>query len=152
MDRHRGADLQAERMHGSGLEDAEFLRVRDRGNHCNGSTPEVGSNDRGGRDGSNKHQQGVCRAPLRSGEPREIFKPFLGICGRTFTMMNSKATTRMISTKVRFNPVQAMEILGISEHHVPVMMLAVGSRAPGNNARRPRLPVDHVLTFNISPV
>jgi nitroreductase len=55
-----------------------------------------------------------------------------------------------VSCPVGFNPVQVMEILSISDHYLPVMMLAVGRPAPGNSARRPRLPVDQVLAFNTS--
>jgi nitroreductase len=56
-----------------------------------------------------------------------------------------------VSCPIGFNPVQVMEILSISEHYVPVMMLAVGRPASGNTPRRPRLSVDQVLAFNISP-
>jgi nitroreductase len=55
-----------------------------------------------------------------------------------------------LSCPIGFNPVQVMEILSISDHYVPVMMLAVSRPASGNNARRPRFPVDQVLAFNIS--
>jgi nitroreductase len=54
------------------------------------------------------------------------------------------------SCPIGFNPVQVMEILSTSDHYVPVMMLAVGRPASGNSARRPRLPGDQVLAFNIS--
>ncbi|MBV9442591.1 MAG: hypothetical protein JO217_07830, partial [Acidobacteriaceae bacterium] len=56
-----------------------------------------------------------------------------------------------VTCPIGFNSVQVMEILSISEQHVPVMMLTVGRPASGNNARRPRLPLDQVLAFNNSP-
>jgi nitroreductase len=56
-----------------------------------------------------------------------------------------------VSCPIGFNTIQVMEILSISDHYVPVMMLAVGRPASVNYARRPRLPVDQVLAFNISP-
>jgi nitroreductase len=56
-----------------------------------------------------------------------------------------------VTCPIGFNPVQVMEILSISDHYVPVMMLAVGRPASGNTPRRPRLSVDQVLAFNISP-
>jgi nitroreductase len=67
------------------------------------------------------------------------------------TLMLAAGNRGYVSCPIGFNPVQVMEILGISERYVPVMMLAVGRPAFGNTARRPRLPVDQVLTFNISP-
>jgi hypothetical protein len=54
-----------------------------------------------------------------------------------------------VSCPISFDPVQVMEILSISDRYVPVMMRAVGRPASGNNARRPRLPVDQVL-FGLS--
>jgi len=68
------------------------------------------------------------------------------------TLMLAAVNRGYVSCPIGFNPVQVMEILSISNHYVPVMMLTVGRRpAPGNNARRPRLPVDQVLAFNASP-
>jgi nitroreductase len=67
------------------------------------------------------------------------------------TLMLAAGNRGYVSCPIGFNPVQAMEILSVSDRYVPVMMLAVGRPAPGNNRRRPRLPVDQVLTFNISP-
>jgi nitroreductase len=68
------------------------------------------------------------------------------------TLMLAAGNRGYVSCPIGFNPVQVMEILNISDHYVPVMMLTVGHPAPGNNARRPRLPVDQVLAFNASPV
>jgi nitroreductase len=67
------------------------------------------------------------------------------------TLMLAAGNRGYVSCPIGFNPVQVMEILSISDHYVPVMMLAVGRPASGNNARRPRLPVDQVLAFNVSP-
>jgi nitroreductase len=68
------------------------------------------------------------------------------------TLMLAVGNRGYASCPIGFNPVQVMEVLSISDHYVPVMMLAVGRRpASGNNARRPRLPVDQVLAFNIPP-
>ena len=66
------------------------------------------------------------------------------------TLMLAAGNRGYVSCPIGFNPVR-MEILSISDHYVPVMMLAVGRPAAGNIARRPRLPVDQVVTFNISP-
>jgi nitroreductase len=66
------------------------------------------------------------------------------------TLMLAAGNRGYVSCPIGFNPVQVMEILSISDHYVPVMMLAVGRPGSGNNARRPRLPVDQVLAFNIS--
>ena len=43
-------------------------------------------------------------------------------------------------TDERINPVQVMEILSISDHYAPVMMLAVGRPASVNNARSHGFP------------
>ena len=67
------------------------------------------------------------------------------------TLMLAAGNRGYVSCPIGFNPVQVMEILSIRDHYVPVMMLAVGRPASGNNARRPRLPVDQVLAFNVSP-
>ena len=66
------------------------------------------------------------------------------------TLMLAAGNRGYVSCPIGFNPVQVMEILSIRDHYVPVMMLTVGRPASGNNARRPRLPVDQVLAFNIS--
>ena len=66
------------------------------------------------------------------------------------TLMLAAGNRGYVSCPIGFNPVQVPEILSISDHYVPVMMLTVGRPASGNNARRPRLPVDQVLTFNSS--
>jgi nitroreductase len=67
------------------------------------------------------------------------------------TLMLAAENRGYVSCPIGFNPVQVMEILSISDHYVPVMMLTIGRPASGNTARRPRLPVDQVLAFNISP-
>jgi nitroreductase len=67
------------------------------------------------------------------------------------TLMLAAGNRGYVSCPIGFNPAQVMEILSISNRYVPVMMLAVGRPAPGNSARRPRLPVDQVLAFNMSP-
>jgi nitroreductase len=67
------------------------------------------------------------------------------------TLMLAAANRGYASCPVGFNSAQVMEILSISEHYVPVMMLAIGRPASGNYPRRPRLPVDQVLTFDTSP-
>jgi nitroreductase len=67
------------------------------------------------------------------------------------TLMLAAGNRGYVSCPIGFNTIQVMEILSISDHYVPVMMLAVGRPASGNYARRPRLPVDQVLAFNISP-
>ena len=66
------------------------------------------------------------------------------------TLMLAAGNRGYVSCPIGFNPVQVMEILSISDHYVPVMMLAVGRPASGNNRRRPRLPLDQVLAFNVS--
>jgi nitroreductase len=66
------------------------------------------------------------------------------------TLMLAAGNRGYVSCPIGFNPVQVMEILTISEHYVPVMMLTVGRPDSGNSARRPRLPLDQVLAFNIS--
>jgi nitroreductase len=67
------------------------------------------------------------------------------------TLMLAAGNRGYASCPIGFNPVQVMEILHISERYVPVMMLAVGQPSSGKNGRRPRLPVDQVLAFNICP-
>jgi nitroreductase len=66
------------------------------------------------------------------------------------TLMLAAQNRGYVSCPIGFNPVQVMEILSISDHYVPVMMLTVGRPASGDTARRPRLPVDQVLAFNSS--
>jgi len=66
------------------------------------------------------------------------------------TLMLAAGNRGYVSCPIGFNPVQVMEILSISDHYVPVMMLTVGRPAFGNNPRRARLPVDQVLAFNTS--
>jgi len=66
------------------------------------------------------------------------------------TLMLAAGNRGYVTCPIGFNPIQVMEILGIGDHYVPVMMVAVGRPASGNNARRPRLPVEHVLAFNSS--
>jgi len=65
------------------------------------------------------------------------------------TLMLAAGNRGYVSCPIGFNPVQVMEILSISDHYVPVMMLAVGRPASGNTARRPRLRVDDILAFNV---
>jgi nitroreductase len=67
------------------------------------------------------------------------------------TLMLAAGNRGYVSCPIGFNPAQVMEILSISDHNVPVMMLTVGRPGSGNNTRRPRLPVDQVLAFNSSP-
>jgi nitroreductase len=66
------------------------------------------------------------------------------------TLMLAAGNRGYVSCPIGFNSVQVMEILSISDHYVPVMMLTVGRPASGNTTRRPRLPVDQVLAFNVS--
>ena len=66
------------------------------------------------------------------------------------TLMLAAGNHGYVSCPIGFNPVQVMEILSINDRYLSVMMLAVGRPASGNNARRPRLPLDQVLAFNIS--
>ena len=66
------------------------------------------------------------------------------------TLMLAARNRGYVSCPIGFNPVGVMETLSISDHYVPVMMLAVGRPAAGNKARRPRLSLDQVLAFNIS--
>jgi nitroreductase len=66
------------------------------------------------------------------------------------TLMLAAGNRGYVSCPIGFNPVQVMEILNISDHYVPVMMLTVGRPGSGNSARRPRLPVEQVLAFNTS--
>ena len=66
------------------------------------------------------------------------------------TLMLAAGNRGYVSCPIGFNPIQVMEILSISDHYVPVMMLTVGRPAPGYTARRPRLPLDRVLAFNTS--
>jgi nitroreductase len=66
------------------------------------------------------------------------------------TLMLAAGNRGYVSCPIGFNSVQLMETLSISDHYVPVMMLAVGRPASGNNVRRPRLPADQVLAFNSS--
>ena len=66
------------------------------------------------------------------------------------TLMLAAGNRGYVSCPIGFNPVGVMETLRISDHYVPVMMLAVGRPAAGNKARRPRLSLDQVLAFNIS--
>ena len=68
----------------------------------------------------------------------------------SMTLMLAAGNRGYVSCSIGFNPVQVMEILGISDHYVPVMMLTVGRPASGNKGRRPRLPLDQVLAFNTS--
>ncbi|MBV9155556.1 MAG: nitroreductase family protein [Acidobacteriaceae bacterium] len=66
------------------------------------------------------------------------------------TLMLAAGNRGYVSCPIGFNPVRVMQILKINDHYVPVMMLAIGRPASGNNARRPRLAVDQVLTFNVA--
>jgi nitroreductase len=66
------------------------------------------------------------------------------------TLMLAARNRGYVTCPIGFNPDQVMEILGISDQYVPVMMLTVGRPVSGNGARRPRLPVDQVLAFNTS--
>ena len=66
------------------------------------------------------------------------------------TLMLAAGNRGYVSCPIGFNPVQVMEILSISDHYVPVMMLAVGRPSSENNARRPRLGIDDILAFNVS--
>ena len=56
------------------------------------------------------------------------------------TLMFAAGNRGYVSCPIGFNPAQVMEILSVSDHCVPVMMLTVGRPAGRNNARRPRLP------------
>ena len=64
------------------------------------------------------------------------------------TLMLAARSRGYVSCPIGFNPAQVVEILGISDHYVPVMMVAVGRPVSGTIARRPRLPIDQVLAFN----
>jgi nitroreductase len=66
------------------------------------------------------------------------------------TLMLAAGNQGYVSCPIGFNAIQVTEILSIGDHYVLVMMLTVGRPASGNTARRPRLPVDQVLAFNIS--
>jgi nitroreductase len=67
------------------------------------------------------------------------------------TLMLAAGNRGHVSCPIGFNPVQVMEILSISDHYVPVMMLTVDRPGFGNTGRRPRLPVDQIFAFNVSP-
>jgi nitroreductase len=66
------------------------------------------------------------------------------------TLMLAARNRGYVSCPIGFNPGQVMETLSLSDHYVPVMMLALGRPAAGSHARRPRLSLDQVLAFNIS--
>lgn len=47
-----------------------------------------------------------------------------------------------------FDPEAVKREFGISDRHLPVMLITVGYKAPGNWPRKPRLTVDEVLAFD----
>ncbi len=87
---------------------------------------------------------GIYRADRRLARDEAIRSGSLA----AMTFMLAAGNRGYVSCTIGFNPVQVMEILGISDRYVPVMMLTVGRPASGNNARRPRLPLDQILAFN----
>jgi nitroreductase len=49
---------------------------------------------------------------------------------------------------IGFDPEGVKREFGISDRYLPVMLIAIGSPAPGNQPRKPRLTVDEVLAFD----
>ncbi len=49
---------------------------------------------------------------------------------------------------IGFDPEAVKKIIHASDRYLPVMLIAVGPAAPGNWPRKPRFPVEQVLSFN----
>ena len=63
-------------------------------------------------------------------------------------MLAADAKGLVSGPMIGFDPEGVKREFGISDRYVPVMLLSVGYAAPGNRPRKPRLPVDAVLSFN----
>ncbi len=64
-------------------------------------------------------------------------------------LMNAATEKGLISgPMIGFDPEGVKREFGISDQFVPVMLIAVGHAAPGNWPKKPRFPVDQVLSFN----
>jgi nitroreductase len=48
---------------------------------------------------------------------------------------------------IGFDPVAVSKEFGVPPDHIPVMLVAVGYAAPGNWPKKPRFPVDRILSF-----
>jgi nitroreductase len=63
-------------------------------------------------------------------------------------LMNAATAFGLISgPMIGFDPVKLKAEFSIPETQLPVMLLAVGYPAPGNFPKKPRLPLEKVLTF-----
>ena len=64
-------------------------------------------------------------------------------------LMNAATSKGLVSgPMIGFDPEGVKKEFGIADHLVPVMLIAVGHEAPGNWPKKPRLPVEQVLSFN----
>lgn len=62
-------------------------------------------------------------------------------------MLAAEAKGLVSGPMIGFDPAGVKREFGIADRYVPVMLIAVGSAAPGNHPRKPRLSVDEVLRF-----
>ena len=62
-------------------------------------------------------------------------------------MLAAEAKGLVSGPMIGFDPKGVAELLGISERYVPVMMLPVGYDGGKNWPRKPRLPVNEVLSY-----
>lgn len=64
-------------------------------------------------------------------------------------LMNAASAMGMISAPmIGFDSAGVKKEFGISDQYVPVMLIAVGYPAPGNWPKKPRFPVEQVLTID----
>jgi len=62
-------------------------------------------------------------------------------------MLAAEAKGLASGPMIGFDPEGVRREFSIPDRYVPVMLLTVGHRAPGNSPRKPRLTVDEVLSF-----
>jgi nitroreductase len=63
-------------------------------------------------------------------------------------MIAAQAKGLVSAPMIGFDPQAVKNLLGVPEHFVPVIMIAVGPAAPGNWPRKPRFSTEQVLSFN----
>ena len=66
-------------------------------------------------------------------------------------MLAAEAKGLVSGPMIGFAPEAVKAAFNIADRYVPVMLLTVGYAAEGNWARKPRLTVDEVLSFNNGP-
>jgi nitroreductase len=63
------------------------------------------------------------------------------------TFMLAAAERGFATCPVGFNQKTLNEVMGLSDQYLPVMMIALGYPRQSNRSRRPRLPIEEILTF-----